>query len=170
MRRQLRRNPRSGRRPLVGDFVADAPENDAGMIAVAAQLRAPVLLVPVVEEQMIIVRPLAALPAIKRLVHHQHAHPVAQIEQFRRGRIVAGADGVAAHLLQNLNLPLQRAGVDGRAERAQVVMVANAVESDALAVQQETVVGGELDRADAEGRFDIGPASLPSCSSEVTTT
>ena len=123
------------------------------MIAVAAEFRAPVLFVPVVEQQVIIVLRLAAFPAVERFVHHHHAQAVAQIEQFRRGRIVAGADGVAAHFLQDLNLPLQRAGVDGRAERAEVVMVANAVERHALAVQQKSVVRRELDGADAERRF-----------------
>ena len=42
------------------------------------------------------------------------------------------------------NLPLQRARVDGRAERAEVVVVANAVERHALAVEQKAVVAVNL--------------------------
>ena len=88
-----------GRIALFADLIADAPEDDAGMIAVAAELRAPVLLVPVIEQQMIIIFGFAALPAVEGFVHHHHAETVAHIEQFRRGRIMAGADGIAAHLL-----------------------------------------------------------------------
>jgi hypothetical protein len=151
--RQLRGNFQSRRRVLFADFIADAPEDDAGMIAVAAKFRAPVFFMPVVPQQVIIVPLLAVFPAVERFVHHHHAQAVAQIEQLRRGRIVAGADGVAAHGLQDFNLPFQRAGVDGRAERAEVVMVANAVQRHASAVQKKSVVRRELNRADAEGRF-----------------
>ena len=110
MRGQFRGNSNPAGESLFADFIADAPEDDAGMIAVAAEFRAPVLLVPVVEQQMIIVLRLAVFPAVERFVHHHHAQAVAQIEQFRRGRIVAGADGVAAHFLQDLNLPFQARG------------------------------------------------------------
>ena len=120
----------SGLRTLLGDFVADAPEDDAGMIAVAAQFGAPILLVPVVEEQMIIVFGFAAFPAVEGLIHDDHAQAVAEIEQFRGGRIVAGANGVAAHLLQDFDLPLQGADVDGGAQRAEVVVVADAVQAE----------------------------------------
>ena len=50
-------------------------------------------------------------------------------------------------------LAFQRAGVDGRAERAEIVVVANAVDLHALAVEQKAIVRGELNRADAEWRF-----------------
>ena len=79
------------------------------MIAVAAQQRAQVLLVPVGEEQVEVERRLLPLPEVERFVHHEKAHPVGQLEQLGRGRIVAGADGVAAHLPQRLELPLERA-------------------------------------------------------------
>ncbi len=138
-------------RTLLGDFVADAPEDDGGMIAVAAEFGAPILLVPVIEEQMIIVFGFAAFPAIEGLIHNEHAQAVAEIEQFRGGRIVAGANGVAAHLLQNFDLPLQGAEVDGGAEGAEVVVVADAVQGNAAAVEQKTVVGRELNFADAKG-------------------
>ncbi len=72
-------------------LVGDAPNRDARMIAVAADLVVPLFHVP---------RIAAHQPA---LVHDQHAEPVAGIEQFRRGRIVRGADGVAAEFLQFLH-------------------------------------------------------------------
>ena len=73
------------------------------MIAVAADLRAQVLLVPVGEEEVVIQFVLALKPAVEGLVHHDKTHFVGQFEQLRRGRIVAGADGVAAHVLQISN-------------------------------------------------------------------
>jgi hypothetical protein len=60
---------------------------------------------------MIIVLLLATLPTIERFIHHEKAHAVGKIEQLRRGRIVAGANGVDAHLFQNLELPLERTQV-----------------------------------------------------------
>ena len=150
---QFRRHVRARRGALFGDFVADAPQNDAGMIAVPAQFGAPILLVPVVVKQMIIVFGLAAPPAIERLVHHHHAHAVAQIQPFGGGRVVAGADGVAAHLLENRDLAPQGADIDGRAQGAQVVMVAHAVQRHALAVEQKAVGRREFNRPNAERRF-----------------
>ena len=66
---------------------------------------------------------------------------------------MAGADGVAAHFLEDGKLAVEGGVVEGRAERAEVVVVAHALERDALAVEQEAVVGGELDLADAEDGF-----------------
>ncbi len=81
------------------------------------------------------------------------AHPVGEFEQFGRGRVVARADGVDAHLFHNFKLPLQRPRVDRAAERAEVVVVADAVEKDALAVEKEAALRVELDRANAEDRL-----------------
>ncbi len=54
--------------------------------------------------------------------------------------------------LQDLELALGGAPVDGRAERAEVVVVADALEAHAAAVEQEALLRPELDRADAERR------------------
>src|SRR3712207_6621366 len=43
--------------------------------------------------------------------------------------------------------------MEGRAERAEVVMVADALDLDPLAVQKEAARGVEPDRADAEDRL-----------------
>ena len=106
------RNSLAFRRALLADFITGAPENDARVIAIAPQLRAPVLLMPVVEQQMIVVLFLAMLPTIKRFIHHQKAHAVSKLKQLRRGWIVTGANGVDAHLFQNLELPFERAQVE----------------------------------------------------------
>ena len=98
---------------------------------------------------------LAAPPGVERLVHDQHAQAVGGLQQLGRGRVVAGADGVGAHLLQDLELALERARVHGRAQRAEVVVVADALDGDPPAVEQEARVGVERDGADAEGRLDL---------------
>ena len=66
------------------------------MIAVTQNHRIQVALPPVVEVFAIVVGVLRHLPAVKGLVEHQHAQPVAGIQKRRRGRIMAGADGVIA--------------------------------------------------------------------------
>src|SRR5215210_5912994 len=102
---------------------------------------------------MIVVLLLAALPAIERLVHHHYAHAVAQFQQFGRGRIMARANGVDAHLFQHLDLSLKSAPAQGRAEWAKVVMIADAFDADVLAVEEESPFGVELDGTYAEGGF-----------------
>ena len=89
---------------------------------------------------------------VERLVLHQQAQPVAQVQQFRRGRIVAGADGVDADFLQQAQSPFQHLVRHRRAEAAGLVMDADALELHRLAVEKETLVGIEPRRADAEGR------------------
>ena len=57
-------------------------------------------------------------PFVEGLVHDQEAHAVAEVEKFRRGRIVAAADGVAARLLEEFQTPLPDLDRHGRAQRA----------------------------------------------------
>ena len=81
---------------MLSDFIADAPEDDAGVVAIAANERPHVFFVPLREEEVIIVASFAADPAVERFVHDDEAQAVAKIEQFGSGRIVAGANGVEA--------------------------------------------------------------------------
>ena len=122
-------------------LVGDAPDRDARMIAVAADLVVPLFHV---------LRIAAHQPA---LVHDQHAEPVADIEQFRRGRIVRGADGVAAELLQFLHAEFLQRIRDGRADAGVVLVIAGAVNLVMLAVQQKAVRRVKADGADAERGF-----------------
>src|ERR1017187_10771804 len=66
---------------------------------------------------------------------------------------MAPAESGAGHLLKHLQLPLRRAGVEPRSQRAQVMMVANALQFNALAVDEHAFIRIELQRADAERRF-----------------
>ncbi len=71
----------------------------------------------------------------------------------RRRRIVARADRVAAHLLQDLQLALHRPVVERHSQRAEVRVIARPVHLHVLPVEKESRVGIELDRADAERRL-----------------
>src|SRR5262249_49138663 len=84
---------------------------------------------------------------------HENSHAVAEIEQFRSGRVVAGADGIDPHLFQDLDLPLQRPRIDRCAERPQIVVITDTFDPHELAVKKKTFLRGEFDRANPEDRF-----------------
>ena len=67
---------------LLGDLVADAPHDDAGMVAVAPGHIAHIALRPFVEILAVAVAigDLRNLPHVERFVHHQQPHAVAEIE------------------------------------------------------------------------------------------
>ena len=136
----------------IPDFIADAPDHDAGMVAVAAD-EVGVLLLAVFGDRDALGQRGRAVPFVEGLVPDHDAHAVAQVEQLGRGRVVAGADGVHPHVLHDLQFALHRAGVERHAQRAEVGMQADPVQLHAPAVEMETVVGRELERADAERRF-----------------
>ena len=98
------------------------------MIAVAARHVARIVLRPVGEILAVAVEHLGDAPHVEGLVHHQQAEPVAVFENLRRRRIVAGAQGIDSGGLENLQLAFDGAAVDGRAERAEIVMVADALQ------------------------------------------
>src|SRR5580692_1342922 len=76
---------------------------------------------------------------------------------------MAGADGIAPHLLKNLQSPLPDPLRNRGAHAAAVVMETNSVELHAFAVQQESAIGIENGLANADRRivFIRGPASGP---------
>ena len=125
-------------------LVGDAPNRDARMIAVA-----PDLVVPFFH----VLRIAAHQPA---LVQDQHAEPVADIEQFRRGRIVRGANGVAAELLQFFHAEFLQRIRDGRADAGVVLMIAGAVNLVMLAVQQKAVCLGQNRRCGCRRKLPFG--------------
>ena len=65
---------------------------------------------------------------------------------------MAGAYGVDARALQDLELPLGGRPVDRHAQRAQIGMIANTLDFDVPPVQQEAFLRVEGDGADAEWR------------------
>jgi hypothetical protein len=86
-------------------------------------------------------------------IHDQHAEAVAGFEQFRRGRIVRSAIGVAAHLLQLRDAEILQRVRQRRAHAGMVLVIARAFENVRLAVQQKSLVLVECHGADAELGF-----------------
>ena len=147
--------PRLG--ALLSHLVADAPENDTRMIAVAADQGAQVFVMPFREQQMIVISLFAPDPAVKRLIHHHHPQAVAEIQQLRGGRVVAGANGVAPHFLEQLDLALQCANIQSGSQSAEIMVIANAIQRHARAIEKKAIVRAELDRANSKGCFkEIG--------------
>ena len=110
-----------------------------------------VLGIGVGEEAGVVIGGLGQLPHVVELVHHQQAQAVAQVQQLPGGRIVAGADGVHAHLLHQPQLPFRRLFVERRAQRAQIVVQAHAVQLDDLAVEEKALIRGEFRFPEAHG-------------------
>src|SRR5262249_19133698 len=113
------------------------------MIAVAANECADIFFVPIRKEQMIIIARLSADPAVEGFIHHDEAEAIGDVEQFRSGRVMTGANSVTAHFFECFELTFECAAVNGGAERAEVMVIANAVQRNTLAVQKEAVVSGE---------------------------
>ncbi len=121
--------------PLLEYFVADAVDDYRGMVAVAAYEVGEVALVPFVEIARVVVRGFLLAPHVEGLVHDEYAHAVTQVEHFGSGWIVGGTIGVGTHLLEYFELTFECAGVDSRAERAEVVVHAHAVDFHRAAVE-----------------------------------
>ena len=66
---------------------------------------------------------------------------------------MGGTDGIGPHLFQQFNLMAQRRAVDGRSQRSQVVVVADAFELCGLSVQKEALFGYIVQRPDTEPGF-----------------
>src|SRR5579885_338744 len=137
---------------LLHHLVADAPQDDRRMVAVAVDHIADVALAPLIEKLGVAVGDFGDAPHVEGFVHDDDAHAVAGFEHLGRGRIVAGTERVDARGLENLKLALDRAAVDGGAERAEIVMIADALNAHAAAVEQEPFLLVEGDGADAERR------------------
>ena len=100
---------------LLAFLVADAPNGDAGVITVAANLGFPATQICLV----------AAEQAV--FIHHDQAEAVAGVEQLRRGRVMRGPVGVAAKFFQFPNAEGLERIRQRRAYASHVLMVAGAV-------------------------------------------
>ena len=137
--------------PLRGHLVAGAPHDHGGRVAVVLDHVGNILSGPVLEDGAVAVGRLGTeTPVVERLDHEHHAHLVAQLDQLGGGHIVGGADGVDAHILEELYLMAQGRTVDGGSEGAEVVVVADTLELGELAVEEEALLGDIFDGADAE--------------------
>ena len=153
-RSQLLRDRHSERRLaearlVLPELVAGGPHHDAGMVAVAADEVAHQPLVPLVPVGGQVALHLLHLPLVERLGHHHQSQLVAEVQELRRGEVVRRANRVAAHLLQERQLPPRRVPVELRAEHPEVVMQANAADLAVNAVQEEALRRREAERPDA---------------------
>ena len=138
------------------DLVADAPHHDTRVVAVLMEHVHHVPFSPFIEKAVVAVGAFGYVPFVERLYHHHEAHLVTKAHKFRSRHVVGCADGIAAHILQKVELMPKGGNIDGGAERAEVMMVADALELAALTVEIESLFRYELYGADAEtGLVDI---------------
>ena len=130
-------------------LVAAAPEDDAGVVAVAAY--------HAVEQPQVLV--VDAREAV--LVDHQHPQSVADVQLCGRHGVVAGPVGVAPHLLQLPDAPLHQRLGQGHAHAGMVLVHVEALQLQRPSVEQEPAVGIETDVAHADrGLVDVGHAAV----------
>ena len=110
------------------------------MVAVAATMSRDVRCRPLVEEPRVVEPLLQLVPAVERLVHDEEPHGVGHREELGRRRVVRRPERVDAHRLEHLESLLQSAGVHRASEGSQVVVIARAVELEALPVERESRV------------------------------
>ena len=151
--------------PLFRYLVADGVHHQRGMVAVVAYEVLDVLVGPLVEEAGVAVLALRIAPHVEALGHDHHAQRVVDLHLHCRRHVVGRADGVAAHVFENLHLADERRLVDSGAERSEVVVEAYALELTAHAVELEAMLTREGDRADAclhcAAVHDGGVSALP---------
>ena len=135
---------------LFRNLVTYRPHDDGRMVAVGQHEVLDILLPPLLEETGVAVLALGVDPHVEALGHHHHTEGVAEVHLHLRGHVVRGADGVAAHVLQGLDLADEGTLVDGGTQRAEVVMQTDAFYLTCHTVQLETILLGALQRTDAE--------------------
>ena len=140
-------------RTLRGHFVADAPHHHGGRVAILPQEVDHVAFRPFVEVAVIAVLALGDVPLVEGFEHHHEAHLLTELHEFGGGHVVGGADGVAAHVLEDGELVAEGTHIDRRPERAKVVVVADAAKLAQPTVEEKSLVGHHLDAAHTEARF-----------------
>jgi hypothetical protein len=124
-------------------LVADGPKDDGGRVAIA------------LDHRFKLRHAFRTGTHLAGLAHHHHAHAIAAFHPLRRGHVVRGAHGVAAHLAQHSQPePLQPVR-HRRAHSGVILVVAGALNLDGFAVEEESLVGVEVrgahTKADALG-------------------
>ena len=131
------------------DLIADAPADDAGVVAVALHHLADVVGVARVDKRGIVVGRLGRAPAVEGLADDEHADGVAGIEEGACSRIMTRPDKVEASLLHQPDLTDFGSIESHRSEHAVVVMHTGTINQERLAVEQEATLCIEGEGADA---------------------
>ena len=103
------------------------------------------------EVEVIVVGVLGDGPAVEHLVHDQEAHAVGEVEELGRWWVVGGTDGVDAEGAECGETTLPGGERDGGAECASISVEGDAVDFVVDSVEEEPLVGIEVELADAEG-------------------
>ena len=122
-------------------LVAERPEDDTGMVAVAP------------DHALELAHLLGARSHQAVLVEDEQAEAVTRFQQFRVRGIMGAAHGVGAKILQAGNAKCLQSVRQGHADAGEILVGVGALEFDAAAVEEETLVGVEPNRADAERGF-----------------
>src|ERR1035437_445602 len=105
------------------------------MISVAAYHSFNVFYVPCIEYQVVIFWFLTNSPGVECFDHNQKSHFVTKIYQFRGRRVVACADGIATHFLQNFKSPGSSTDIECSSEGSQIMMITNTSDFDSPAIE-----------------------------------
>ena len=156
-------NPPAGTVSLLPAFIADAPGYDGRMVPVPADHGGEVFFRPIVKESGVAVFLFGPGPGVSELVQDKEAHAVAEVQELRCRRVVAGADGVAAHVLEHLEAADPGVVTPHCAKGSGVVVEADALEEGLLSVEV-VAIGPEFRGADAERGLvclcDVGTIGL----------
>ena len=147
------------------DFVAYAPEEDAGVAAVATHHVGHIAVYPFLEVVVCALeagcalvpafQPLALgeFPFVAGFVHDQESERVAEGVEGGQVGIVAHADGVDAQGFQGLQATLPYIGGNSSTEGAGIIVDAYALDLHPLAVEGKAFVGRELQCAQSHRHF-----------------
>ena len=112
---------------LFMNLIADAPHNDARMVAVTTNHVAQIAFVPLIKILVVPVFDFCNAPNIESFIEHNQSQFVTELQLLGRGWVVASADSVASHGLHNLKLSFCRTAVDRGTKRTEVVVQADAL-------------------------------------------
>ena len=135
------------------DFIANGIHKHRGVVKIFFHNSFKIFFPDVRKYQRSVKRLLVLCPGVKRLLHHQHADPVAGVQQRFRGRIMGKTHGIESRLLQQLDPALLCPREGCRPHRPVVMVDTAAAQQDLLPVDQQSVLRIQRKAADPEGAF-----------------
>ena len=128
--------------PLARHFVAYTPHHHRGIVAIVMKHIHHVALCPLGKYRPVAVAALGAeCPVVEGLYHHHKAHLIAQLHEFGRRHVMRCAYGVAAHILEHLELMAYCRAVHGSSQRTEVVVIAHTAKFGHFAIKEKAFFG-----------------------------
>ena len=153
------RNPPLFRQALLTALIADRPEDDRRVVAIAANHRAKILLRPLFEKRSVPVWFLGIGPCISKLIHNEKAHPVTKVQKLLSRRIMRSPDSIAAHFFESLEPLDPYFLVPSSPESTGIMMETDPFDESLFTIEIEPV-WAERGRADSKRRI-IFSGDLP---------